>query len=163
MLQAREIWVVPTFLVWQKESILRSVNTLDVAERALTLTKEWRRVARCPRLGSASGLDATPFALSGTALPGDLIEYRLTFSNLTDGPLRAVSLFDALPRFTQFQSAYCLPIDLAGIDTCSVRQQPAPAAGVGEISWALLDASGPISGLQPSASGAVSYCVRVEQ
>ena len=162
VIEARELWEVSTLYVWQKEFRIRSVNSLSVVERALTLTKEWRRVPECPANGRLSQLDLTPYTTAGSASPGDWIEYRITFSNMTDGPLHAISLHDAVPQFTQFHSAYCLPLDLSGIQHCTVQDRPTTDAGLGTVRWSLLDASGALAGLQPQEAGAVNFCVRVE-
>ena len=162
VIEARELWEVSTLYVWQKEFRMRSVNNLSVVERALTLLKEWRRVTECPANGRLSQLNLTPYGTAGGASPGDWIEYRITFSNMTDGPLHAISLHDALPQFTQFHNAYCLPVDLSGIQQCTVQDQPTTDASLGTIRWLLLDVSDAMAGLQPQEAGAVNFCVRVQ-
>ncbi|MDH5264239.1 MAG: hypothetical protein OEX21_05755, partial [Betaproteobacteria bacterium] len=108
----------------------------------LTLAKTVRNVTQ----GGAAGT-------SGTALPNDVLEYAITYTNTSAGPVSAIVVTDATPAFTLYQSAACgaLPASITG---CSVTTQPA-VNGTGSVVWTLTGT------LLSGGSGTVTYQVRV--
>jgi len=114
----------------------------SVAGAGLTLSKTVRNVTQ-------GGVATT----AGSALPGDVIEYTLTYFNTSSGTVSAIVVTDATPSFTQFVSAACgsVPANLTG---CSVTTAPA-VNGTGSVVWTLPGT------LLPNGTGSVTYQVRV--
>ena len=112
------------------------------AGAGLTLAKTGRNVTQ----GGVAGA-------TGTALPNDVLEYTITYTNSGSGPVSAIVVTDATPAFTLYLSAACgaLPGNLTA---CSVTTQPA-VNGTGSVVWTLAGS------LLSSGSGSVSYQVRV--
>jgi uncharacterized repeat protein (TIGR01451 family) len=105
---------------------------------ALTLAKAVRNLAT-----------ASAFGTSSQALPGQSMQYQLTFHNDTATPVSNVQIFDAVPAYGLFTSAACGTMP-AGV-TCAVAVQPAGAAGTGGIQWTLTGA------VPAGASGTVTF------
>jgi len=97
-------------------------------------------------------------------LPAPLPRVRdpLRYSNNAASPINSVKLYDAVPGYTHFKSAYCLGTPTQGISGCALTQQPVLNAETGSIAWTLSDVSGQYGGLQPSDGGAVGFCVTVQ-
>ena len=112
------------------------------AGAGLTLAKTVRNVTQ----GGAAGT-------AGTALPNDILEYAITYTNTSAGTVSAIVITDATPSFTLHQSAACgaLPGNITG---CSVTSQPA-VNGTGSVVWTLTGT------LLSGGSGSVTYQVRV--
>ncbi len=91
---------------------------------------------------------------SGTALPGDLITYTITYTNLGPAPVSAIEIQDMVPGYTMFQSAGCGGLG-SGLSACGVTTQP-PLNGTGPLRWTLTGA------LDPGATGSVTFQVQVE-
>jgi uncharacterized repeat protein (TIGR01451 family) len=108
----------------------------------LTLAKTVRNVTQAGAPGT-----------TGTALPDDVLEYTITYTNTSAGPVSAIVVTDATPAFTLYQSAACgaLPGNITG---CSVTAQPAVNA-TGSVVWTLTGT------LLSGGSGSVTYQVRV--
>lgn len=104
------------------------VTNLDVTSvgsalgAGLTLTKAVRNLTS----GGA-------FGTSSQALPGESLQYRLTFRNDTAAPISGLQLFDSVPGYTLFVSAACDPMP-AGL-TCLVFKAPPLNATAGDIQW----------------------------
>ena len=133
------------------------VDTTTVGNSALVLLKEVRNVTT----GGAWGT-------SNQARSGQVLEYRVTYTNTTTSPMTKVMIGDSAPAYTVFQSAAAgtVPGDL-GACTMNTPANPAPAAavdcatvqpvgGTGAIRW-LFDGR-----LNPGASGDVGFRVKVE-
>jgi uncharacterized repeat protein (TIGR01451 family) len=133
------------------------VDTTTVGNSALVLLKEVRNVTT----GGAWGT-------SNQARSGQVLEYRVTYTNTTTSPMTKVTIGDSAPAYTVFQSAAAgtVPGDL-GACTMNTPANPAPAAavdcatvqpvgGTGAIRW-LFDGR-----LNPGASGDVGFRVKVE-
>ncbi|NJD88158.1 MAG: DUF11 domain-containing protein, partial [Betaproteobacteria bacterium] len=108
----------------------------------LTLAKTVRNVTQ----GGTAGT-------TGTALPNDILEYTITYTNTSAGTVSAIVITDATPAFTLYQSAACgaLPGNVTG---CSVTTQPA-VNGTGSVVWTLTGT------LLSGGSGSVTYQVRL--
>lgn len=132
------------------------VTTVGVnASGAVTLVKEVRKVASCPSTLS----DTLPFSASNTAMPGSFLEYRLSYTNGSSGPVTGIQIADTVPAYTGFQSAGCGALP-NGVAACSVTDQPALGA-TGPLVWKLTDSSSAPIGLQSGGSGSVVFCVRL--
>jgi uncharacterized repeat protein (TIGR01451 family) len=162
-LRATENWDVPTFVPNTRTQLLQIMDTTAVTEAGLTLQKEVRILPICPVNAAASLANATPYVTGGSAKPGDFLEYRLRYSNGTAAPLTGVRISDAVPAFTQFVNAQCLDSPTAPGVACAVSAQPNAGASSGAIGWTLQDADVTPVGLQPLASGSVSFCLQVLQ
>ncbi len=104
----------------------------------LTLTKAVRN------LTTGSGWDT-----SGQALPGQTLQYRLTFRNDTASPIADVQVNDFLPAYAVFVGAVCGPMP-SGL-ACTVAQSPAPGATSGALRWTFTGT------LPPGTAGEVSF------
>ena len=89
-----------------------------------------------------------------SALPGDVLTYTITYVNLSNAPLTAIEVADATPAYTVFVDAACGTAG-AGLMACGVSVQPV-AGATGAVRWTLT------GGLQPGASGSVTFRVRVQ-
>ena len=158
---ASEVWTIlsPTGSVGHD---LKNLDATTVGSSGLTLLKEVRKVTACPADASASLSNAAPYSVSGTASPGDWLEYRLRYSNSTAATLTSIVIHDQMPAYTRYGNALCLSTPSIGLSGCAVGPQPAVNATTGAIAWTLTDASVAPSGLQPLASGAVSFCIRIQ-
>lgn len=140
-------------------SLKTDLTTVSTTGAALVLLKQVRKVGSCP----STAADQLAFGLNNQAAPGDFVEYLLTYSNNSAAPLSRILIQDGVPAYTEFRSAVCGSPLPAGLQGCSVTQQPAPG-GIGPLQWTLKDAaSGPVMGLQPGGQGTVGYCVQVQQ
>lgn len=140
---------------------LERVDSTVVAPIGVSVVKQVRRLPACHASAVASQADATAFSSVNQARPGDYLEYRISYRNDTPVPASGLSVSDWTPSWTRFQSAFCLATPAQGVLGCSVASQPAVGAQ-GGVKWVMPDAGGVASGLQPGASGSVSYCVQVE-
>ncbi|HYE41424.1 MAG TPA: hypothetical protein VEB23_15910, partial [Ramlibacter sp.] len=104
----------------------------------LTLTKAVRNLTT----GSA-------WDTAGQALPGQTLQYRLSFRNDTASPITTMQVYDFLPAYAVFVGAACgsMPAGLA----CSVTQSPAAGATTGAIRWTFTGA------LAPGTAGEVTF------
>lgn len=104
----------------------------------LTLTKAVRNLTT----GSA-------WDTAGQALPGQTLQYRLSFRNDTASPITTMQVHDFLPAYAVFVGAACgsMPAGLA----CSVTQSPSAGATTGAIRWTFTGA------LAPGAAGEVTF------
>jgi hypothetical protein len=99
------------------------VTTVGTGQGAgLTLTKAVRNL-------TTSGA----FGTSSQALPGESLQYRLTFRNDTAASISGLQLYDSVPGYTLFVSAACDPMP-TGL-TCLVSKAPPVNATVGDIQW----------------------------
>ncbi len=134
--------VITVSATFNGSQVLSRTDTTTVGGAGLTLAKTVRNVTQ----GGVAGT-------TGTARPDDVLEYTITYTNTGAGPVSAIVVTDATPAFTVYLSAACggLP---ANLTACVVSAQPA-VNGTGSVVWTLTGT------LQPSASGSVSYQVRV--
>ncbi len=132
-----------------------------------TLTAAFAYANAAPALGAPSSLtDRTTVLASGgglvltksvdraNALPGELLTYTITYTNLSNAPLSAIAISDATPAYTVFEDAGC-GAPGAGLSACGLSAQPA-AGAAGAVSWTMTGA------LAPGGSGTVTFRVRVQ-
>lgn len=141
--------------------VLKNTDITVVSAGGLTLLKEVRKTTTCPADAATSLGNSAPYAINSTAKPGDSLEYRLRYTNNTPAPMTAIQLHDQVPSYTRYLSALCLSTPTVGLSGCTLSQQPTVNATSGAIAWTLSDASVSPVGLQPTASGSVSFCVQV--
>jgi uncharacterized repeat protein (TIGR01451 family) len=98
------------------------------------------------------------YGTSGTALPGNVLQYQITIGNQGSSAVASVVVNDATPAFTTFVSAACpAPAALpANLTACTVSVQPA-SGGQGALQWTFTGT------LAPGAQTAVTYQVQVAQ
>ena len=135
-----------------------ATDTTTASTSAVVLTKEVRNVTQ----------GASSFSTSNQAKPGEVLEYRITYTNTTPSPVTSFVVNDATPTYTTFVSAQADTTPAAlGSCTKSTPANAAPAAlvdcataqtagGTGIVSWHF---SGTLSG---GTSGAVLYRVQVD-
>ena len=162
VVSASELWTVLSPSGTQSR-VLKDTDITNVGASGLSLIKEVRKTVTCPADAATSLGNTSAYAVSGIAKPGDLLEYRLRYTNSTAAPMTAIVLHDQVPTYTRFQSALCLSTPPVGNSGCSVSQQPALNATTGALAWTLSDSSSSPIGLQPLGAGAVSFCVQVQQ
>ena len=117
------------------------ITTVGAAS-GLTLVKEVRNVTT-----------AGAFGANNTALPGQQLEYRITYTNVSSGPLTSVQVTDTTPAFTTFVSAVCGAL-VPNIASCNVTTQPTPGS-TGNLVWTLSGS------LAPGSQSTVLYTVTV--
>jgi uncharacterized repeat protein (TIGR01451 family) len=105
-------------------------------------------------LAAGNGLVLTKAVDRASALPGEVLTYTITYTNLSNAPLGAIEVADATPSWTVFEDAACGAAG-AGLSACGVSQQPS-AGAAGSVRWTMTGA------LLPGASGSVTYRVRVQ-
>ena len=135
--------------------VLEDVTT--VSDVALELKKEVRNLTQ----GSA-------FGIRNQARSGEMLEYRITYTNRGETPIRELLVSDATPGYTHFVSAEAGTTP-AGLSNCMKHTpaNPAPAAavpcsdvqptgGTGTIDWEFAGA------LPPGATGIALFRVTVD-
>jgi uncharacterized repeat protein (TIGR01451 family) len=105
-------------------------------------------------LAGGNGLVLTKAVDRASALPGELLTYTITYTNLSNAPLTAIEVADATPAWTVFEDASC-GMAGTGLLACGITQQPA-AGATGAVRWTMSGS------LLPGGSGSVSYRVRVQ-
>ena len=118
----------------------RTDTTTVGVPAALKLTKEVRNITT-----------AGPFGTNNTGLPGNTLQYRITYQNNGMLPLNMLVVNDATPMFTTFAAAACGTLG-GGLTACMVTTQPGVGA-TGQIIWNFTGA------LNPGASGTVTFDV----
>jgi uncharacterized repeat protein (TIGR01451 family) len=116
--------------------------TTAMLTAGLGLIKEVRNVTTAGAFGS-----------NNAALPGQVLEYRITYTNPGSSALLSVVINDATPAFTTFLIAACGP-NVPNI-ICSVTTQPG-AGGTGSLVWTLGGT------LAPGSQSTVTYQVTVQ-
>lgn len=89
------------------------------------------------------------FGTSSQALPGQSLQYQLTFRNDHEAAVSNVQIYDSVPAYSVFAGAACGTMP-AGV-TCAVAVQPASGATVGSIQWNLTGS------VPPGAGGTVTF------
>jgi len=88
--------------------------------------------------------------LANTALPGNILEYRIDYHNAGDGPLTELSIDDAAPAFTQVLVASVACVNTPASLSCT------PALSGASVSWEFLGT------LLAGQQGTVSYQVVID-
>ena len=96
------------------------------------------------------------YGTSNSALPGQTLQYQLTFTNDGSVPLGTVVVDDSTPAFTSFVKAQCPGALPTGLTACSVTTAP-PAGGQGALQWTFSGS------LAAGAQVTVTYQVTVAQ
>jgi uncharacterized repeat protein (TIGR01451 family) len=137
------ITVTSTFNGTQTISRTDTTTVGASAGAGLVLTKSVRNVT----LG-------TPAGTSNTGRPNDVLEYTLTYTNSSNGPVSVIAITDATPAFTTYLAASCGTPLPGNITSCAVTTQPA-VNGTGSVVWTLGGS------LLSGGSGTVIYTVRI--
>ncbi len=120
------------------------ITTVGTTGSGLTLSKSVRNVTQ----GGAA-------VTSNTARPLDLLEYRITYTNVSAFSLNNIVINDGTPAFSGFTSASCImPLPMM-VTVCNVSVQPAVNMG-GPIQWSLTGI------LLPMQTGTVAFTVTVK-
>jgi len=143
-------------------SIYTQTDTTTIAQGGLTLSKVLRMVTVCPATASASNNNSTSYFTSLNAQPGQGVQYLITYTNMTASPMTAIEINDITPAYSLFESAFCQETPTIGISGCNPVSVPA-VGSTGSIQWKLTDSSTLPIGLQPGGTGAVSFCVKIQQ
>ncbi len=102
---------------------------------------------------------------SNTAKSGEILEYRITYTNNSAEVIKNLQINDATPSFTTFVSGLCEPpvaATPASLGSCTLTKTLTPN-NTGGLKWTFI-ATGPVPTpqLQPGASGFVTYRVKVD-
>jgi uncharacterized repeat protein (TIGR01451 family) len=133
------------------------VDSTTVGGGALTLAKEVRNL-------TTNGA----WSANNQARSGQVLEYRVTYTNVTATPVTKVVVDDTVPAYTSFQSAGAGTIPAAlGNCTMNTPQNPVPAAAVGCSATQPAGGTGPLKwtfdgSLNPGATGELRFQVRVD-
>jgi len=133
--------------------VLDDVTTVSI--QALDLLKEVRNVTR----------GATAFSMSNQAKPGEILQYRISYSNISASPITNLVINDTTPNFTTFVSASA-GVTPSGLTACS-KTDPANAAPVSCATLRGAGGTGPIKwtftgSLAPGGFGTVLFDATVD-
>jgi len=135
-----------------------ATDSTTVSNSALQLTKEVRNVTQ----------GVTTFGTNNQAKSGEVLEYRITYTNTAPSPLSSLVINDSTPTYTSFVSAKtdttpasltaCTKVTPANVAPapvvgCDVAQT---AGGTGALSWTF---TGTLNG---GGTGAVLFQVKVD-
>lgn len=136
-------------LLYKGVSICSLTLTFSVnvaAESSLSLSKTAKNVTQ-------NGIEA----INITALPGDIVEYTLYFSNTTTTPISNIKIKTMVPTYTvAAQAIDCMSALLPDTLTCKLPDNVYPRGYQGQIEWQLEGA------LLQGEGGKVSYQIRVK-
>ncbi|KTT22332.1 autotransporter-associated beta strand repeat-containing protein [Pseudacidovorax intermedius] len=134
-----------------------ATDTTTAGDAAVHLNKEVRNVTQ-----------GGTFGTTNQAKNGDVLEYRITYTNNTTGPVSNLIVNDATPPYTTFQGATAGTTP-ASLGTCAkvtpANAPPAPTVactatqatgGVGPVSWRFTGT------LAAGATGTVNFQVKVD-
>ena len=131
-------------------------DVTSVSNEALALVKEVRNTTQ----------GTSEFGVTNQAKPGDVLEYRIRYSNTTPSPISHLVINGVTPAFTSFVSATA-DVTPAGLSAC---QKTTPASDMPVLCSAADKAEGRKGALQwqfdgtltPGATGTVLYQVKVD-
>ena len=134
------------------------VDSTTVGNSALSLFKEVRNVTT-----------GGPWGADNQAKSGQVLEYRVTYTNTVTTPMTNVVVMDSVPAYTVFQAATASAPTPLGLGSCTkntpANAVPAPAVGcaalqtpggTGSLRW-MFDGV-----LNPQATGSVGFTVKVD-
>ncbi|WP_439899644.1 GEVED domain-containing protein [Photobacterium toruni] len=101
----------------------------------------------------------TAAGISNNGRPGDILEYVITFTNVGDGDLTEVSIFDSTPSYTELSQAIdCTSGSVPASLTCApVTVNGTNAVGYeGEVRWNMTGS------LSPGIQGSVIYYIAIQ-
>ncbi|MEC6817150.1 hypothetical protein VXS05_19210, partial [Photobacterium toruni] len=101
----------------------------------------------------------TAEGISNNGRPGDILEYVITFTNVGDGDLTEVSIFDSTPSYTELSQAIdCTSGSVPASLTCApVTVNGTNAVGYeGEVRWNMTGS------LSPGIQGSVIYYIAIQ-
>ncbi|HEX5360737.1 MAG TPA: hypothetical protein VFW49_06595 [Fluviicoccus sp.] len=158
-----ESTVTASFAFAAPSAIVRPYTAADVTTvvdngLGLFLVKEVRQVGGCP----SSGSDTNVFGTANDAAPGSYLEYRIRYTNQSQGVVKDVVITDDTPAFTVYRSASCssTPPSVTCVVPSSGSGTAPAAGGTGNIRWVF--GNNPL-GLTGGQGGEVRFCVQVEQ
>ena len=131
-------------------------DVTTVTSNALFLMKEVRNVTT----------PTSPvWKTSNTAKSGEILEYRITYTNNGAETIKNLQINDATPSFTTFVSGLCetsAAATPASLGLCSLTKTLTPN-NTGGLKWTFTPTLAvPVSQLQAGGSGAVTYRVKVD-
>jgi len=127
-----------------------------VSSNALFLMKEVRNVTT----------PTSPvWKTSNTAKSGEILEYRISYTNNSGETIKNLQINDATPSFTSYVSGLCEPAVTAtppSLGLCTLTKTLTPA-NTGGLKWTFTSTGAvPVSQLQAGGSGFVTYRVKVD-
>lgn len=97
------------------------------------------------------------FADKNRVSPGEMLTYTTTFENVGNKPVTQVVLNDAIPNYTEYVSASCMPNVPVSLGSCTVIAPPIGAGNPHQVKWTFSQS------LQPGVKGFVTLVVRVSR
>jgi len=136
------------------DAVYTRQDVTTVGSSALLLRKEVRNVST----------PTTPaWKTSNTAKPGEILEYRITYTNNGPDPITNLQINDATPAFTTFVSGLCeiaVPATPVSLGVCTLTLMPPPQQA-GALKWTFSSPAS-TSQLLPAGSGFVTFQVKVD-
>ncbi|WP_374086965.1 SdrD B-like domain-containing protein [Methylomicrobium lacus] len=136
------------------DAVYTRQDVTTVGSSALLLYKEVRNVST----------PTTPaWKTRNTAKPGEILEYRITYTNNGPDPITNLQINDATPAFTTFVSGLCeiaAPATPASLGLCTLTLMPPPQRA-GALKWTFSSTGSP-SQLPPAGTGFVTFQVKVD-
>lgn len=137
-----------TFTASAIASTLTNHDRVDVGDGAkVEITKRVRNLTT----GGA-------FVVTNQANPGQVLEYRLVFTNPSNGPAVDVTIFDRTPPYTSLQGSLPAITATPAGTACAIVTPPGGGAGGyrGDLQWACTGA------MAPGSAGEVRFQVQVD-
>ena len=104
----------------------------------------------------SSGLILIKQVDKSSALPGELLNYTITYRNGSNKALDTIDIRDVTPAYTTFVSGGCNTPLPQSISACRLATFPAPGQA-GDLQWTLTGS------LQPGLEGSVRFRVKIDQ
>lgn len=104
----------------------------------------------------SSGLILIKQVDKATALPGEALNYTITYRNGSNQPLDTIEIKDVTPAYTTFVSGGCNTPLPQSISACRLATFPSPGRA-GDLMWTLTGQ------LQPGLEGSVRFRVMIDQ
>jgi len=136
------------------DAVYTRQDVTTVGSSALLLHKEVRNVST-PTMPA--------WQTRNTAKPGEILEYRITYTNNGPDPITNLQINDATPAFTTFVSGLCesaVPATPTSLGVCTLTQMPPPQQA-GALKWTFSSTGSP-SQLPPAGTGFVTFQVKVD-
>jgi len=136
------------------DTVYTRQDVTTVSSSALLLHKEVRNVST-PTMPA--------WQTRNTAKPGEILEYRITYTNNGPDPITNLQINDATPAFTTFVSGLCesaVPATPTSLGVCTLTLMPPPQQA-GALKWTFSSTGSP-SQLPPAGTGFVTFQVKVD-
>lgn len=154
---------VPATVTTGAQNIVTIKATFNYSNATPSLSADVQTHTDTTIVGDSAALKLVKAVSAGTAFPGAVLTYTVSYTNSSSEPLHDFVINDATPAFTTFISAAAgaLPQSLTACTKTTPAGGPVPCAaaqsigGTGGLAWKFTGV------LLPGSAGAVSFDVRV--